>query len=69
VYFAAKKLMRHRAADQRRRDIIEKTRKNPDHPQQNKPPFPIVRKKFWQRQRQLAFFEMLGQQRKAHQKT
>jgi hypothetical protein len=43
VHFAAKKLMGHRAADQRCGDIIEKTRKNPDHHQQNEPAFPIVR--------------------------
>src|SRR6266550_4505630 len=69
MHFGAEELMRHRATDQRRSDVVEKTGKNPYHHQQQETAFPIMRKILRQNQRHMAFLEMARQQSETHEQA
>jgi len=69
VHLGPKELMRHSAPDQRGGNVVEKAGENPDHCQQDETTFPIVRKKFRQRERHTALFEVARQQGESTQKT
>ncbi len=69
MHFAAENLMRHRAADQGRGDVVEKTGKQPHHRQQYETALPVMRKIFRQHCRHVTLLEMARQQREPHQQT
>jgi hypothetical protein len=58
-----------RAADQRRRDVVEETREDPDDHQQHKRPEPAFGQQPRQHFRHAAVLEMTRQQRKADQQA
>src|SRR5438034_8306525 len=69
MHSGSEELMRHRATDQRRSDVVEKTGKNPHHHQQQETAFPIMRKILRQNQRHVALLEMARQQSETHEQT
>ena len=65
VHLGPKELVRHRAADQGRGDVIEKARHNPDQDEQGEGALPFVRQKFRQHDRDVTFLEVPRQKREA----
>ena len=66
---AAKNSVRHRTADQRGRDVVEKRGQHEHHHQQNEGTLPLARQVLRQHGRHLAVLEMLRQQREADKKA
>ena len=59
----------HGATDDRRGDIVQKTRQYEDHQQQHKAALPVIRQESGQDLRRTAVAEMLREQRKASQQA
>ena len=63
----SKHVARHRAADQRRRDVVKEARQHEDDDEQREAALPVVRQESRHLVRHLALLEMPRQQREAHQ--
>jgi hypothetical protein len=67
MHFALEDVARHRAADQRGRDIVEEARQHEYDGEQRQPALPAVRQERWHFVRHAAVFEVPRQDREAHQ--
>ena len=61
--------MRHGPADQGRRDVVEEAGKDPNHDEEDKGAFPVVRQESRQDHGHMALFEMAREQREADEQT
>jgi len=69
VHLAAKDDAGYRAADQCRRDVVEKRRQHEDHHQQDERALPVIGKQLGKPRRHLARLEVPGEERKAQQEA
>ena len=67
MHLGAEQLVRHRAADQRRGDVVEERRDHEHHHEQHERALPVGGQEARQHQRHAALLEMPRQEREAHE--